>query len=542
MSPGPLIVQSDRTVLLETGHPDASDARHELAIFAELERAPEHIHTYRITRLGLWNARAAGHDADFIIDSLTRWSKFELPGSVVSEIRSTIDRFGKLVITRDDEGLILVSDSAAVMAEVSSNKKVAELLEGRIDSGFRIQPWARGQLKQQLLKLGWPAEDKAGFTPGTPFEISLDNSEWDLRDYQQQAVAKFQAGGSGVVVLPCGAGKTLVGAATMAELKRNTLILVTNTVAARQWRDELLARTTLKEDDIAEYSGSSKELAPVTIATYQILTTKRKGEFAHLALLDARDWGLIIYDEVHLLPAPIFKMTADLQARRRLGLTATLVREDGRESDVFSLIGAKRFDAPWKDIEAQGYIAPAECFEVRVELPDEERMEYAIADGDARFRIAATAKAKIPLMKTILARHEGEPTLIIGQYLDQIDEVAELLNIPKLTGQTPVDEREQLYKDFRSGKLTALVVSKVANFSVDLPEASVAIQISGAFGSRQEEAQRLGRLLRPKQDGRTAQFYTLIARDTLEQDFAQNRQRFLAEQGYSYEILDSDSI
>jgi DNA excision repair protein ERCC-3 len=428
------------------------------------------------------------------------------------------------------------------MAEVSSNKKVAELLEGRVDSGFRIQPWARGQLKQQLLKLGWPAEDNAGFTPGTPFEISLDNSDWDLRDYQKQAVAKFQAGGSGVVVLPCGAGKTLVGAATMAELRRNTLILVTNTVAARQWRDELLARTSLKEEDIAEYSGSSKELAPVTIATYQILTTKRKGEFAHLALLDARDWGLIIYDEVHLLPAPIFKMTADLQARRRLGLTATLVREDGRESDVFSLIGPKRFDAPWKDIEAQGYIAPAECFEVRVELPDEERMEYAIADGDARFRIAATAKAKIPLMKKILAKHAGEPTLIIGQYLDQIEEVAELLNIPKLTGQTPVDEREQLYKDFRNGKLTALVVSKVANFSVDLPEASVAIQISGAFGSRQEEAQRLGRLLRPKQDGRTAQFYTLIARDTLEQDFAQNRQRFLAEQGYSYEILDSDSI
>ena len=542
MSPGPLIVQSDRTVLLETDHPNAADARHELAIFAELERAPEHIHTYRITRLGLWNARAAGHDADFIIDSLTRWSKFELPQGVVSEIRSTIERFGKLVITRDDEGLLLVSDSQAVMAEVSSNKKVSELLTERVESGFRIQPWARGQLKQQLLKLGWPAEDTAGFTPGTPYEISLAKSDWELRDYQKQAVEKFQAGGSGVVVLPCGAGKTLVGAATMAELKRNTLILVTNTVAARQWRDELLARTTLTEQDIAEYSGSSKELAPVTIATYQILTTKRKGEFAHLALLDARDWGLIIYDEVHLLPAPIFKMTADLQARRRLGLTATLVREDGRESDVFSLIGPKRFDAPWKDIEAQGYRAPAECFEVRVELPDEERMEYAIADGDNRFRIAATAKAKIPLMKKILEKHAGEPTLIIGQYLDQIDEVAELLSIPKLTGQTPVDEREQLYRDFRTGKLNALIVSKVANFSVDLPEASVAIQISGAFGSRQEEAQRLGRLLRPKQDGRTAQFYTLIARDTLEQDFAQNRQRFLAEQGYSYEILDSSSI
>ena len=542
MSAGPLIVQSDRTVLLETDHPQAADARHELAIFAELERAPEHIHTYRITRLGLWNARAAGHDADFIIESLNRWSKFELPQGVVSEIRSTIDRFGKLVITRDEEGLVLVSDSQAVMAEVSSNKKVSELLTERVESGFRIQPWARGQLKQQLLKLGWPAEDTAGFTPGTPFEMSLDSADWELRDYQKQAVEKFQAGGSGVVVLPCGAGKTLVGAATMAELKRNTLILVTNTVAARQWRDELLARTTLTEEDIAEYSGSSKELAPVTIATYQILTTKRKGELAHLALLDARDWGLIIYDEVHLLPAPIFKMTADLQARRRLGLTATLVREDGRESDVFSLIGPKRFDAPWKDIEAQGYIAPAECFEVRVELPDEERMEYAIADGDNRFRIAATAKAKVPLMKKILEKHAGEPTLIIGQYLDQIDEVSDLLAIPKLTGQTPVDEREQLYKDFRNGKLNALIVSKVANFSVDLPEASVAIQISGAFGSRQEEAQRLGRLLRPKQDGRTAQFYTLIARDTLEQDFAQNRQRFLAEQGYSYEILDSSSI
>lgn len=542
MSPGPLIVQSDRTVLLETDHPSASDARHELAIFAELERAPEHIHTYRITRLGLWNARAAGHDADFIIDSLTRWSKFELPGGVVNEIRSTIDRFGKLVISRDEQGLILVSESAAVMAEVSSNKKVAELLEARVESGFRIQPWARGQLKQQLLKLGWPAEDTAGFTPGTPHEISLDTTDWELRDYQKEAVEKFEAGGSGVVVLPCGAGKTLVGAATMAKLKRNTLILVTNTVAARQWRDELMARTSLSEEEIAEYSGSSKELAPVTIATYQILTTKRKGEFAHLALLDARDWGLIIYDEVHLLPAPIFKMTADLQARRRLGLTATLVREDGRESDVFSLIGPKRFDAPWKDIEAQGYIAPAECFEVRVELPDDERMEYAIADGDNRFRIAATAKAKIPLMRRILAKHEGEPTLIIGQYLEQIDEVSELLAIPKLTGQTPVDERERLFREFRNGSLSALVVSKVANFSVDLPEASVAIQISGAFGSRQEEAQRLGRLLRPKQDGRTAQFYTLVARDTLEQDFAQNRQRFLAEQGYSYEILDSDSI
>ena len=542
MSLGPLIVQSDRTVLLETVHPQAKDARHELAIFAELERAPEHIHTYRITRLGLWNARAAGHDAEFIIDSLRRWSKYPVPEGVEREIRSTIDRYGKLVIDRDETGLRLTGSTPSILIEVASNRKISELLDERLENAYRVKDWARGQLKQELLKLGWPAEDNAGFTPGTPFEISLDQSLWRLRDYQKEAVAKFELGGSGVVVLPCGAGKTLVGAAAMAEIKTNTLILVTNTVSARQWRDELLSRTSLREEDIAEYSGSTKDIGPVTIATYQILTTKRKGEFAHLELLNARDWGLIIYDEVHLLPAPIFKMTADLQARRRLGLTATLVREDGRESDVFSLIGPKRFDAPWKDIEAQGYIAPASCYEVRVSLPDEVRMDYAIADQDARFRIAATAEAKMPIIKELLRKHKGEPTLIIGQYLDQIEEVSQGLGLPKLTGETPVDEREQLFAKFRRGELTALVVSKVANFSIDLPEASVAIQISGAFGSRQEEAQRLGRLLRPKADGRSASFYTLVARDTVEQDFAQNRQRFLAEQGYSYEILDADEI
>jgi DNA excision repair protein ERCC-3 len=537
-----MIVQSDRTVLLETEHPDASDARHELAIFADLERAPEHVHTYRITKLGLWNARAAGHDADFILDALARWSKYDLPPSVVSEIRTTIDRFGRLKISRDSEGLVLSADSEAILIEVTSNAKVSDLLEGRVETGFRIRDWARGQLKQQLLKLGWPAEDNAGFTPGAPHDIDLKQDGWQLRDYQLDAVEKFAGGGSGVVVLPCGAGKTLVGAATMARFDTNTLILVTNTVSARQWRDELLARTSLSEEDIAEYSGASKNLAPVTIATYQILTTKKKGELAHLSLLNARDWGLIIYDEVHLLPAPIFKMTADLQARRRLGLTATLVREDGRETDVFSLIGPKRFDAPWKDIEAQGYIAPANCFEIRVNLPDDERMDYAIADSDARFRIAATANAKHEVLRKLLARHAGEPTLIIGQYLSQIDEVATELDLPKITGETPVDEREDLFKKFRRGELSTLVVSKVANFSVDLPEASVAIQISGAFGSRQEEAQRLGRLLRPKQDGRSAAFYTIVARDTVEQDFAQNRQRFLAEQGYSYEILDAEDI
>jgi DNA excision repair protein ERCC-3 len=542
MSQGPLIVQSDRTVLLETDHVNSEVARHELAVFAELERAPEHVHTYRITKLGLWNARAAGHDAAYVLGVLNRWSKFPVPEGVAREITETISRFGRLAIGRDELGLTLRSDSKAILFEVASNRKIADLLEGEIESGYRVRDWARGQLKQELLKLGWPAEDNAGYTPGTPHKIELNQTGWTLRDYQAQAAQKFELGGSGVVVLPCGAGKTIVGAATMAQIQTNTLILVTNTVSARQWRSELLAKTSLKEEDIAEYSGSSKEIAPITIATYQILTTKRKGEFAHLELLNARDWGLIVYDEVHLLPAPIFKMTADLQARRRLGLTATLVREDGRESDVFSLIGPKRFDAPWKEIEAQGYIAPAECFEVRVDLPDEERMEYAIGDQDSRFRIAATAKAKLPIIKKLLQKHAGEPTLIIGQYLTQIEEVSQALGLPKLTGETSVAEREELFAKFRRGELTTLVVSKVANFSVDLPEASVAIQISGAFGSRQEEAQRLGRLLRPKADGRSAAFYTLVSRDTVEQDFAQNRQRFLAEQGYSYEILDSNQL
>lgn len=538
MSDGPIIVQSDRTVLLEVAHPDSEVARHELAIFAELERAPEHIHTYRITQLGLWNARAAGHDAEFVLGVLDRWSKYALPESVRKEITETIARFGKLEIHRESSGLVLRSNDRAILLQVTKAPKVAELLDGPIGSDFKILDWARGSLKQALLKQGWPAEDYAGFTPGAPLEIELDESEWKLRPYQREAVEKFEAGGSGVVVLPCGAGKTLVGAAAMAQAKTNTLILVTNTVSARQWRAELLKRTSLREEEIAEYSGATKDLAPVTIATYQILTTKRKGEFGHLSLLNARDWGLVVYDEVHLLPAPIFKMTADLQAKRRLGLTATLIREDGREGDVFSLIGPKRFDAPWKDIEAQGYIAPATCVEIRVQLPEADRMEYAIANDDERFRLAATAHAKVAAIREILRDHPDEPTLIIGQYLDQIGELANELGIPQLTGETSLAERERLYQDFRDGKLKTLIVSKVANFSVDLPEASVAIQVSGAFGSRQEEAQRLGRVLRPKADGRSATFYTVIARDTVEQDFAQNRQRFLAEQGYAYEIRD----
>jgi DNA excision repair protein ERCC-3 len=541
---GPLIVQSDKTALLEVDHPDAVDARHDLAVFAELERAPEHIHTYRITKLGLWNARAAGHDADFVLGVLDRYAKFAVPTSVRTDIVETMSRYGRLVIRRaEDGGLELTSDSPAILVEAGHHRKMADLLGGRIsETAFRIQDWARGAVKQELLKLGWPAEDLAGYTEGTPHPIELTENGWKIRDYQKLAVEKFWDGGSGVVVLPCGAGKTIVGATAMTVAKTSTLILVTNTVSARQWKAELLKRTSLSEDDIGEYSGSVKEVKPVTIATYQILTTKRKNEYAHLALLNAKDWGLIVYDEVHLLPAPIFKMTADLQARRRLGLTATLVREDGKEGDVFSLIGPKRFDAPWKEIEAQGYIAPAACFEVRVDLQDEERLDYAMSAQDDRYRIAATSPVKIQVMQDLLARHVGEPTLIIGQYLDQIYTVAEALGVPFITGETPVEERERLFQAFREGVEPTLVVSKVANFSIDLPEASVAIQISGSYGSRQEEAQRLGRLLRPKADGRKASFYTIIARDTVDQDFAQNRQRFLAEQGYSYEILDAEQL
>ncbi|MEY4398264.1 MAG: hypothetical protein RLZ53_840 [Actinomycetota bacterium] len=544
MTNGPLIVQSDKTALLEVDHPQADEARHELAIFAELERAPEHIHTYRITRLGLWNARAAGHDSDFVLNVLDTYAKFAIPSTVRNDIIDTMSRYGRLTIIRgEDDQLLLHSTDRAVLLEASKQPKIAALLEGPLDNeNFKIAAWARGQVKQELLKLGWPAEDLAGYAPGTPHEITLAENGWQLRDYQSKAVEKFWDGGSGVVVLPCGAGKTLVGAGAMAVAKTNTLILVTNTVSARQWKSELIKRTSLTEDEIGEYSGAVKEIKPVTIATYQILTTKTKGELAHLSLLNANDWGLIVYDEVHLLPAPIFKMTADLQARRRLGLTATLVREDGREGEVFSLIGPKRFDAPWKDIEAQGYIAPAACFEVRVDLPEDVRLDYAIAGQDERYRLAATAHAKIEVISKLLKKHDGESTLIIGQYLEQLHEVADALGVPVITGQTPVDERERLFQLFREQSLKTLVVSKVANFSIDLPEASVAIQISGSFGSRQEEAQRLGRLLRPKTDGRSASFYTLIARDTVDQDFAQNRQRFLAEQGYSYEILDAHAL
>jgi DNA excision repair protein ERCC-3 len=530
-------------VLLEVGHEQATDARHALAVFAELERAPEHIHTYRITRLGLWNARAAGHTAEEMLATLETYSKFPVPQVVATDIADTVSRYGRIVVERDADGLYLEAQSPQILAEVVRTTKLAPLL-GAVTSEtvVRLNDWARGIVKQELLGIGWPAEDRAGFTEGTPMTVALDNATWDLRGYQREAIDLFDKSGAGVVVLPCGAGKTVVGIGAMVEGQSSTLILVTNSVSARQWRDEIIARTTLTAEDIGEYSGEKKEIKPVTIATYHILTAKRRGSFAHLPLLDANNWGLIIYDEVHLLPAPVFKLTADLQARRRLGLTATLVREDGKEGDVFSLIGPKRFDAPWKEIEAQGFIAPARCVEVRVLLESDERMEYAVASERQRFRIAATSPAKRPIISRLIAQHPDDQILVIAQYLDQIDDVSDTLELPTITGATPVDEREVLYDKFRTGEIRVLLVSKVANFSVDLPDASVAIQISGSFGSRQEEAQRLGRILRPKSDGRSAVFYTVVARDTVEQDFAQNRQRFLTEQGYAYEIVDEGAI
>ncbi|GAA4529899.1 DEAD/DEAH box helicase [Brachybacterium paraconglomeratum] len=544
MTDGPLIVQSDKSLLLEVDHPQAQTARIAIAAFAELERAPEHVHTYRITDLGLWNARAAGYDAESVVAALVDHSRYPVPHALLIDVADTMDRYGRLQLRADPvHGLVLHALDPAVLEEVSRATRIQGMLGARLDeTTIVVHPSERGALKQALLKLGWPAEDHAGYVDGEAHPISLREEDWQLRPYQQEAVDGFRHGGSGVVVLPCGAGKTLVGAGAMASMQRTTLILVTSTVSARQWKDELLRRTTLTEEEIGEYSGASKEVRPVTIATYQVLTLKRKGIHPHLELMSARDWGLIIYDEVHLLPAPVFRMTADLQARRRLGLTATLVREDGREGEVFSLIGPKRYDAPWKDIESQGYIAPADCTEVRVTMPAADRMAYAMAEASDRPRLGAAHGAKIEVVERLAARHPGEPMLVIGQFIDQLEEIAERLGADLITGQTPVKRRQELFDAFRTGQIDRLVVSKVANFSIDLPEASVAVQVSGAFGSRQEEAQRLGRLLRPKADGRTAHFYTVVMRDTQDQDYAAHRQRFLAEQGYAYTIMDADEL
>ena len=549
-SENPLIVQSDRSVLLETAHPRSAEARDVLARFAELEKSPEHIHTYRISPLSLWNAAATGLGAEEILRSLDDLSKYPVPQNVRFDIEDIVGRYGKLKLSREADGrLVLECADPALIAEIVHLRTVEPTIEATIDEHrLAVRANARGALKQALLKAGFPVEDLAGYVDGAPLvlalrEQTLEGGPFALRRYQSEAVRMFHAegssrGGSGVIVLPCGAGKTIVGLGTMALLQTHTLILTANVSALRQWRDEILDKTDLTEDQVGEYSGHEKEIRPVTLTTYQLLTYRRAGaeDFAHFHLFNERDWGFIVYDEVHLLPAPVFRATAELQARRRLGLTATLVREDGREDDVFTLIGPKRYDVPWKELEREGWIATARCTEIRLPLPDELRMPYAVADARAKYRIASTNPRKLDLIRELLAEHRGDKVLVIGQYIDQLEAVAAGTGAPIITGKTPQGERDTLYARFRDGDLNLLIVSKVANFAIDLPDANVAIQISGTFGSRQEEAQRLGRILRPKKGANQARFYGLVTRDTRDQEFAQNRQRFLTEQGYQYEI------
>lgn len=548
----PLIVQSDRTMLLETDHPQYEAARDALAAFAEIVTSPEHFHTYRITPLSLWNAASAGLKAEDVLASLRQFSRYPIPQNIDYDVREYMSRYGRLKLVQDGEALVLESTDPLLIEQILADDRLKPFFEKKLSkTRVQIKRDERGFLKQALIKREFPVEDLAGYVDGEQLEIALRDQtlggeEFALRHYQDDAVSVFYqngraTGGSGVLVLPCGAGKTIIGLGIIGRISQHTLIVVTNITAVRQWRDELLDKTTLTADQIGEYSGEVKEIRPVTITTYQILTYRKRREedFVHMDLFDRQSWGLIVYDEVHLLPAPVFRAVANIQSKRRLGLTATLLREDGKESDVFSLIGPKKIDIPWKTLEKQGWIAQALCIEVRIELPECEKHEYAVADAKAKFRIASENEAKIDLMRQIIGRHRGDQILIIGQYLDQLDKVAAEFGAPIITGKTPNKEREQIYDDFREGRIPVLIVSKVANFSIDLPDANVAIQISGTFGSRQEEAQRLGRILRPKSGGNMAYFYTLVTQDTREREFAVKRQLFLTEQGYRYRIVSS---
>ncbi len=545
----PLIVQSDKTLLLEVNNPRFRDARDTVNLFAHLVKSPEHIHTYEITPLSLWNAAALGMTPEKTVVALKKYSKYPIPGNIADEIRELMGRFGHLSIQSSPEGLVLKGATNLILPNLSRNPKLVGLLGDRLDDQtFRIPPANRGVLKQTLMGLGYPADDRAGYVDGEPFDIAIrpvrkSGETMELREYQTLAAESFVGnrnapGGSGVVVLPCGAGKTIVGLAAMDLLKRKTLILVTNITAARQWRRELLDKTTLSDEDIGEYSGECKDIRPVTLATYQILTYRRKktDSFMHFGIFNSENWGLIIYDEVHLLPAPVFKFTADLQARRRLGLTATLIREDGLENDVFALIGPKKFDVPWKDLERQGWIATVTCIEIRIDLPHAEKMRYLALPPRRQIRLAYENPFKISVISELLEKHRKEQVLIIGQYLTQIREIADEFKLPLITGTTPNSKRDELYDKFRERQISALIVSKVGNFAIDLPDANIAIQVSGSFGSRQEEAQRLGRILRPKKNGEQAIFYSVVTRESKELDFAMKRQLFLAEQGYSYDI------
>lgn len=544
----PLIVQGDHSVLVEVESPRYEEARDGLVRFAELIKSPEHFHTYRITPLSIWNACAAGVAVNEIVDVLVRYSKYPVPEHVALGIRDLASRYGRLQLTRQEEGLVLQTDDEVLAEEIARNRHIAPFLGKRSGLAFLVDPEFRGRIKQALIKVGFPTEDLAGFTPGEPMplrlrEDTLAGEPFAVRAYQRDAAAAFHAaggprGGSGVIVLPCGAGKTIVGIAVMARLQTSTLILATNTTAVRQWIHEMLDKTSLHADQVGEYTGARKDIRPVTVSTYQIMTHRGSTDapFTHLELFNKRDWGLIVYDEVHLLPAPVFQITAGLQARRRLGLTATLVREDEREDDVFALIGPKKADIPWKELESQGWIAKARCAEIRVPMPKQLRMQYAVADTREKFRIASENPDKLPVIRRLIANHAEDRVLVIGMYIEQLKEIAKCLDAPLLTGSAGQKKRDMVFEDFKAGRIPVLIVSKIANFSVDLPDASVAIQISGMFGSRQEEAQRLGRILRPKTGTNQAHFYTIVSHDTREQDFALKRQLFLCEQGYEYHI------
>jgi len=551
----PIIVQSDRSVLVEVNNPNFEAARDYLSLFAELVKSPEYIHTYRITPISLWNAAASGLTPENILQFLKRYAKYETPQNVQRDIHDYMSRYGRLVLKKRGDDLVLVSDDPSLITEILHTQRVARFVSGRLDDvTVVVPPVHRGDIKQAMARIGYPVKDVAGYVDGTFFDLSLreylpDGSRFVLRDYQRAAIDAFWAGGSfdggsGVIVLPCGAGKTIVGMGIMTLLKCETLIICTNIVAIRQWMSELLDKTNILRSDMGEYSGEKKGIKPITITTYQMLTHRasKDSDYKHFRIFSEKNWGLIIYDEVHLLPAPVFRITASLQAKRRLGLTATLVREDGLETDVFSLIGPKRFDIPWKELESKGWIAEAYCSEIRVDLPTDVRRSYALAEPHQRYRLAAENPRKVGLVRRLVSEYQGEQILIIGQYIRQLQEIAETLGAPFIRGATPTVEREMLYEDFRRGKIKVLVVSKVANFAVDLPEASVAIQVSGTFGSRQEEAQRLGRILRPKVRGGKAFFFSIISKDTKEQEFAANRQLYLTEQGYAYSIYDWTEI
>jgi len=551
----PLIIQSDHTVLLEVDGPRYPDCRDALAGFAELVKSPEHIHTYRVSPLSIWNAAASGISAPEMIATLREFAKYPVPQNVIRDIEDYASRYGRARLVRDGDHLVLESDDPILMREAWASASVKKCLSKRLDVRRAVvEPIQRGAVKQAMIKLGYPVEDLAGYVEGGHLDFALrettaSGKPFEMRAYQKDAVNTFWAGGSerggsGVIVLPCGAGKTIVGMGVMARVGRKTLIMTTNLTAVRQWQTELRDKCRIDPEDIGEYTGERKDIRAVTVTTYQILTYRRTrtSEFVHFGVFDSNDWGLIIYDEVHLLPAPVFRFTAEIQATRRLGLTATLVREDEKEDEVFTLIGPKRYDVPWKLLERQGFIAPASCTEVRVPMEDHARSRYAVADRRQKFRLASENSRKLDTLMRVLKRHDGDHVLVIGQYLRQLQEIAKVTGAPIITGRTPSDERADLYGKFRRGENRLLIVSKVGNFAIDLPDANVLVQVSGTFGSRQEEAQRLGRILRPKPGNGQAHFYSLVTRDTLDQEYAQRRQLFLTEQGYTYRILDDREV